>query len=83
MRAPVIPFAVVRISGSTFQWFTANHSPTRPQPLITSSAMSSTSCFRVIARILGRYSGTGTMTPFVPTTGSTIMAATFPSRSSW
>jgi hypothetical protein len=81
--APVTPFAVVRMSGWTPQWSTPNHRPVRPQPVMTSSAIRRTSWAFVIARIRGRYSGTGTMTPFVPTTGSTIIAATSPSCSSW
>ncbi len=81
--APVTPFAVVRMSGTTPQWSTANHDPVRPHPVITSSAIRRTSWAFVIARILGRYSGTGTRTPFVPTTGSTIIAATSPSCVSW
>ena len=35
----VSPFAVVMMSGTTSQWFTANHSPVRPHPHITSSAI--------------------------------------------
>ena len=34
----VNPFAIVIKSGTTPQWLTANHSPVRPNPLITSRA---------------------------------------------
>ena len=35
-----MPLAIVMMSGTTFQWSTANHSPVRPKPDITSSAIS-------------------------------------------
>ena len=73
------PFAVQRMSGWTFQWFMANHSPVRPQPLMTSSAIMSTPLSSQIFLRRGRYSSGGTRIPFVPTTGSMMIAATFPS----
>ena len=71
-----MPLAVTRMSGFTSQWSTANHLPVRPQPAITSSAISSTPWRSQISRRRGKYSGGGMRTPLVPTTGSTMIAAT-------
>src|SRR5450631_2137291 len=64
------------MSGFTPQWSIANHLPVRPHPAITSSSISRTPWRSQISRSRGIYSGGGTSTPFVPTTGSTITAAT-------
>ena len=59
----------------------ANHLPVRPQPVITSSAMSSTPrSWRARRAAAGTPCG-GTSTPLVPTIGSMITAATFSSCS--
>ena len=78
-----MPFAQVTRSGSIPQRVLANHSPVRPNPVITSSATNSTPVSRQTARASSRYPGGGAYTPPAPITGSQKNAATrsAPSRS--
>ena len=48
------PLAVVIMSGSRANRSLASQDPVRPNPVITSSAMNSTSCRRQISRTLAR-----------------------------
>ena len=64
-------------SGTTPQCSMPNHLPVRPNPVATSSAMSSTPYLSQISRIIGQYSSPGTMAPRSNTpTGSPMNAAT-------
>ena len=81
--ALVRPLAIVRMSGTTPQWFTANHSPVRPNPDITSSAMSRMPYLSHSARTPWRYPSGGTRMPLVPVTGSTMKPAIVLGPSSW
>ena len=71
-----MPLAIVIMSGTTFQCSMPNHLPVRPQPVMTSSAMSSTPWRSQMSRSIGQYSGAGTATPAEKETGSAITAAT-------
>ena len=71
-----MPFAHVRMSGSRFHRELANQSPTRPNPVMTSSATKSTPASRQIARTSARYPSGGANTPPAPITGSQKKAAT-------
>ena len=62
----VSPLAVVMRSGTTFQWSTANHSPVRPQPHITSSAIIWMPNRVQSSRTPCRYPSGGIRMPFVP-----------------
>jgi hypothetical protein len=48
--ALVNPFAMQIMSGTTFQWLIANHSPVRPKPAITSSQIIMMPCLSHSAR---------------------------------
>ena len=69
-------FATVVMSGSTPKAIMPNHSPRRPKPVITSSAINTTSYLSAISRSLCQYSGGGACMPDIWETGSAIMAAT-------
>ena len=51
---PVVPFPAVRMSGRMSQWSMPNHLPVRPNPVITSSAISTTSWRRHTSAIAGQ-----------------------------
>ena len=69
------PLAVDIRSGTTSQWFTENHSPVRPKPAITSSAIITMPNSVQSSRTPCRYPSGGIRMPFVPTTGSRMNAA--------
>src|ERR1039457_6357578 len=69
------------MSGSSPNRPLPNQVPSRPNPVITSSAMNSTSWRRQISRTLARYPGGGGYTPPAPMTGSQKKAATRPAPS--
>ena len=75
--------AIVMMSGFRANVSQPNIRPVRPKPQMTSSAISSTSCFFSTACTLSKYVAGGTMTPPAPITGSAIMAATVSGSSRW
>ena len=50
----VVPLPAVRISGRTPQWSTPNQRPVRPNPVITSSAITRMPCRRQTSTIAGQ-----------------------------
>ena len=52
--ALVTPLAKVKMSGRTPQCVSPNHSPVRPNPVMISSAIRSTSCRSRISRTRGK-----------------------------
>ena len=50
----VAPLAATSRSGRTPKWSMPNQAPVRPNPVITSSAMSSTPCCRQTSAIAGQ-----------------------------
>ena len=63
-------------SGLTPQWREPETSPVRPNPVMTSSAMSRMPWRSQISRTPGMKDGCGGMTPPAPMTGSMMNAAT-------
>ncbi|MCY4085907.1 MAG: hypothetical protein OXG37_03225 [Actinomycetia bacterium] len=78
-----MPFPQTIRSGMVSQWSTPKARPVRPNPVSTSSAISSTPYSSQIARKRGKYSSGGVAAPSeLPTIGSAMKAATLsgPSR---
>ena len=50
----VAPLAATRMSGRTPQWSSPNQRPVRPNPVMTSSAISSTPCRRQTSAMAGQ-----------------------------
>ena len=71
------------MSGTTSQWFTANHSPVRPKPHMTSSLTIRIPYFVQSSRTPCRYPSGGIRIPFVPVTVSRKNAAIVSGPSSW
>ena len=77
----MIPFAIVRMSGTTPSCSTANVVPVRPKPVATSSQTRSAPCRSQISRIRRTYPGGWAIMPSAPCiTGSRTSAAIFPGR---
>src|SRR6266404_7047529 len=75
-----IPFALVRMSGSTPYCCTAHHlPPVRPQAVWTSSAMKRPPWLRAMGTAISKYSLGGVMKPPTPRMGSAMKAAISPS----
>lgn len=73
-----MPLPVAIMSGDTPSCSQANHFPVRPMPVMTSSEINSMSWRSQMSRKARRYPMGGVSAPpAAPTTGSTMMAATF------